>query len=215
MEEKSCLTPMQSSPQAARKIKRKKSEDRVRFSQREREIFIWFKNYKDPHTGKKVFTYEAIAECPHAPKERTLRRWIQESKIEPPLKKRRAKTGPKPKLTEVEKLVLGGWAIISASHGEAVTIEKIRGFIFQAFGVELQKSSISSTMNYLGFTSRKTQETSLPRDNLAIHDQMTKFLHQCRSMITQYDSLSRVVVMDVKSFWTQGAIARSYALRGA
>lgn len=200
--------------ESTRNRKRNKTTGTPHHTEREKDIFLWLANLKDPNTGRKLLTHEQIAAAPHAPKPRTLARWLKEKKEQPALKKPKLKTGPKPKLNEIEKRIIGGWVIECGARGEAVTIEKIRAFIAFAFRVDYRKTWISNTMHELGFSSRRTQESSFPRNDASIFKQMTSFLITCQDTIKKGFTPPRIVAMDVKTFWTEGPVLRSYAIRG-
>lgn len=64
-----------------------------------------------------------------APSERTIRNWKKQKTDEQVLEKNLIHRGPVPALSEIEKLVLGGWALNKVHSGKMVTIRVVKMFL--------------------------------------------------------------------------------------
>jgi transposase len=179
-------------------------------TQREREIFLYLLNLRDPKTNKRLLTSKMICQIPHAPSRSTLNRWQKEAAC-PPRKK--ARKGRPPLLSEVEKLVLGGWVLDRVNKHKVTGISQVKAFVQESFGVKVSSTWVSRKMHALGFSFQKTQESNSRREFSKEQKIITSFLRRTRRTIEKMNDLSRVIAMDVMGFWNTGVVRHSYALR--
>jgi transposase len=187
----------------------KRERPEVNWIEREKDIFVFLREWRDAETGKQKLKFGDIAQIPHAPSARTLRRWVSQRRNEKTLIKKKRKKGRKPLLKEVEKRILCGWAVQYIDKGKPLSLERVCAQISTMFGVDGSVGWVSMLMHEIGFSSKRAHETAIPRFGIDPLRTLTSWLCRIREIIADTYTPDRIVCMDVISFRNTGVVLRS------
>lgn len=165
------------------------------------------------HTGRRLSVQQA-ASVPGAPSASLIYAWLHEERYHDvpfgPQKKR----GPKQKLSDPEKQVLGGFVLKLNEKLEVANIAKIQSKAKEIFGVELSASFVSKCMKSLGFRSHSagSYHVDITPAKLAEAEATVQAVRDWA--FNHLDGISRVVFEDEMSLWNNIVALRTYSPKG-
>lgn len=165
-----------------------------------------------PYTRRRpLFTVNEVSQLPSAPSRSTIFAWQHDSRYHDTPYGPQKKRGRPSLLSDAEKLVLGGFVHQCNRDHRAVSLERVRSFIWEAFGENASDSIISRDLKSLGFRSHQTG-TYHAFVSQAKKEEAKELLTAVREwVITNLDGTSRCVFEDEMTQWDSVFALRSYS----
>lgn len=158
-----------------------------------------------------VYTFCAKHSTPHPS---TVYRWKKKAQAAapsgPPLRPR----GHPKRISDVEKLVIGGWVLDRDKEHEHTSIEDIIAFIGENFAEKVSKSWVSKAMASLHITSHRASVKKRKYRKVENPTLLHRFLLTLRGLVDGKRERSQVVAVDNVRFSHAPAVLRSYGPEG-
>jgi transposase len=155
-----------------------------------------------------------IAKFDGAPSEGTLASWRKAEKSEEMSDNAPAKKGRAPTLTEVEELVVAGWALRRGEKGKPVTVKTTQLFVREAFGEEVSDMWVSRLFRQFGFSSRRARNVEAYRLDERWLKDLVDHVVRVRDLLDEGGEEVQLVAVDESSFYNSPVKLRSYAPKG-
>ena len=122
--------------------------------------------------------------------------------------------GRPPKLSSIEKNILGGWVLDRAENHERTSAHDIVAFVAENFQEQVSKQWVSNTMQGLQLTSHRATKRPQKYKKPNLVGKLHTFLCNLRNKIDGKLESSQVVAIDNVRFSHPQAILRSYSPKG-
>lgn len=164
--------------------------------------------------GRKKISAYTFAKKGSSPHPSTIYRWKREAKKRRQPDETKAICGRPPKISKVEKMVIGGWVLKRDEEHEQTGIKDIQSFVAENFREHVSKGWVSGAMASLHLTSHraamKKRKYRRHQDPKALHT----FLLQLRAMVDGKIEACSVVAVDTVRFTHPEAVLRTYGPEG-
>ena len=164
--------------------------------------------------GRKKVSVYTFAKNGNSPHPSTIYRWKRQAKQRRQPAKPTTTHGRPPKISKVEKMVIGGWVLSRDEQHERTGIKDIQVFVAENFQEYVSKGWVSGAMASLHLTSHRAAMKKLKyrrhQDPKALHT----FLLKLRALVDGKIEASRVVAIDTVRFTHPKAVLRTYGPEG-
>jgi len=146
---------------------------------------------------------QMISKLDGAPSARVVERWAHVARHP----QEAADMGRPPLLSEVEKMVVGGWVLSELQARRSVSLLDVESFVSSSFDILLSHATTSRMLHSLHFASHRVHDTTGTTKRRDEEETIVKWLRELRRDFP--DQL--FCCMDQCTFWNKGAVLRSYS----